>query len=462
MAENNPAVCIEQSTRTNRFLSATIWKNRSYRMTPGGQRINPVTNQLSWLKTSKMKTVIFTLLLTALSFGAFATQSKCTVKLRIQSPTGNIDDATMYFDQGINPLYDVHEDAQKVFTVVSNVPEIFSYTKDQVPCSINGCGALTVTQVVSIGVHPGYNGLYNITCPLLDNFSPSSIIQLEDRVLGVFVDLRQNFYQVDLDTSAPQQGRFFLHVSTPAVFSSTNSDCQNTGGRISIALDTSVVWSRCELLNSVGAIVAIDSNVTGNVLFTGLAAGDYQAVFIRNDYTATEDFHIDGNYVTASIGVPGPVIYTNTDVVFDAIATNASEFQWDFGDGTLINGVMHPDQTYLEPGVYTINLRCANNVGCSATAQVSITVVAATGINDVNSKAISINTVGKQINVNLNDVQNDNAHIQVYNLLGQSLYTVPFSSQKETIDLGQQPTGYYLVSVKNAGKTSTKRIFLAQ
>src|SRR4051812_47071237 len=127
-----------------------------------------------------MKTLTFTLLFAILATSAFATQYKKTVKLRLQSPTGNVDDVTMYFDQGISPQYNSQADAAKVFATVPGVPQIFSMTSDNVPCSINGCGTLSNAQVVEVGYKVGYNGLYNITAALIDNFDPTSIIRLQD------------------------------------------------------------------------------------------------------------------------------------------------------------------------------------------------------------------------------------------------------------------------------------------
>src|ERR1017187_5148495 len=100
-----------------------------------------------------MKSLICTLFFFVLASSVFATQDKKTLKLRLQSPSGNLCDATLYFDNGISPLYDVHQDAQMVFNNVPGVPEFYSFTADNVPCSINGCGTLSVPATVAFGYH---------------------------------------------------------------------------------------------------------------------------------------------------------------------------------------------------------------------------------------------------------------------------------------------------------------------
>lgn len=52
--------------------------------------------------------------------------------------------------------------------------------------------------------------------------------------------------------------------------------------------------------------------------------------------------------------------------------------------------------------------------------------------------------------------------MQVYNLLGESVYNHSLDNEKSTVSFDEQPTGYYVVSVKNGEETSTKRVFLGQ
>lgn len=87
-----------------------------------------------------MRVLIFTLFFATLTSSVFATQNKKQLKLRIQAPAGNIDEATVYFDQNIDPAYLYAEDAQKVFSGVAGVPLIYSESADNIPCSINGIG----------------------------------------------------------------------------------------------------------------------------------------------------------------------------------------------------------------------------------------------------------------------------------------------------------------------------------
>ena len=409
-----------------------------------------------------MRVSIFTLLFLTLATGVFASQNKKTLKLRLQSQTGNLDDATIYFDDGISPSYSPLQDAKMIFSNVPGVPEIYSFTTDKTPCSINGAGTLSSTAVVSLGYRVNADGLYNMSAIQFDNFNPTSIVTLEDRKLGVFIDLRQSFYQVQLTSNDTTFGRFFIHVSFPVLYSSTPSNCANNGGTINLTTDSTIVWASCQLYNDSNQLIAVDSNVNGTIKFKNLAAGNYYTLFTYNQYTAVQNFHLGGNYVVASIGIPQQPIFTLENVTFNGICTNANHYSWDFGDGTLIEGVANPDQTYYLPGTYTVNYICSNDLGCSATAQATVVVVLATGINNATRKDISITNLGQNVIVNMNDQANKDTRMQIFNLLGQDIYSQPITEQKQVVNVDGQTPGYYIVSVTNGGKVSSKRIFISK
>jgi PKD repeat protein len=409
-----------------------------------------------------MKTWIFTLLFFSCGLSAFATQNKKTIKLRLQSPTGNLSDATVYFDNGISPFYNSSQDAIMVFSKVPGIPQLYAYSQDNTACSILGAGDFSSTEVVRLGYMVGFGGTYNISAIEMDNFDPTSVITLEDRKLGKFIDLRENFDQVYLDSSDTGSNRFFIHVSTPAVINTVNSNCQNNGGKINVAVDSSIIWNVCQLYNSSNQLLATDSNLNSAVTFDSLQAGNYQVVFTYNQYTTTKSMQINGNFVVASIGTPVQTIYTTEDVVFNAIATNANQYQWNFGDSTIIMGVANPDQVYLTPGQYTVNLTCSNDLGCSATAQATVIVYEATAINNVSANSMNVFANKNDVTVKMNDAPAAGAKISVYNLLGQLLLAKPITQQNQVFTLAGQPTGYYLVSVENNAEIKTKKILLSE
>lgn len=409
-----------------------------------------------------MRLLTSTLLLLTLTLSTFASVDKKTVKLRIQSPYGSLDETTVYFDQGVNTSYVYQEDAQKVISGVAGVPVIYTVTTDNIHCSINGYNTLNTTQLVPVGISVDVSGTYNITCPLLNNFDPTTIITLEDRALGTSTDLRTNFYQAVIDTADAPEGRFYIRATYASTFSSTVAGCTNNDAQISISTDPTVTWDSYKLFNSNNDSIGYFTNVNSAVTFNGLAQGDYYLVRTYGSYNTTQDLHVAGTHIVAGIGATALQVATYENITFSALAINANHFAWDFGDGTLINGVANPDLAYYEPGVYNVTLHCSNDHGCAADAQVQVIVSqsVSTGITEEQSKDINVLATGKSINVTLPDANTPNAQMQVYNLIGQSVYNAPLTAQKTVVTFDEQPMGYYLVSVKNNNKVSTKRVFI--
>jgi len=412
-----------------------------------------------------MKYLTSTLILALLTSSVFASQNKAQVVVRLQAQaTGNIDQATLYFDNGINPVYVYQEDAQKVFSGVAGVPALFSLSSDLIDCSINGYGSTSVTQEIALGYDVDADGSYDISAPLLDNVDPTSIVLLEDRTLGVFTDLRQGKYTATLHDADPATGRFFIHISKAVQVSTVNAGCSNNDGLISVIQDTSTPWTSCTLLDAFNNQVGTYNNASGQFSFTGLAQGDYYVVYTYGNYSTTQSFHITGNYVVANIVASKTNVEVGEMIDFTASATHSNRYSWDFGDGTLINGVANPSINYYEAGEYVVTLRCDNDHGCYDNAQTTITVTAATvlGINDQKSNEPKVFAAGKSLTVSLSEATTADAQMQVSNLIGQTVYTSPLSEQTQVVSLDNQPNGYYLVSVKNAGVLNTKRVFLSR
>src|SRR3954464_15503130 len=115
-----------------------------------------------------MRILIFTLFLATLTLSSYASLDKKTVKLRIGGQNGRLDEASVYFDQGVDSNYIYQEDALKVLSGVAGQPVMYSITADNQHVSINGYGLLTTSEVISLGVSVDVTGSYNITASVLD------------------------------------------------------------------------------------------------------------------------------------------------------------------------------------------------------------------------------------------------------------------------------------------------------
>jgi gliding motility-associated-like protein len=76
-------------------------------------------------------------------------------------------------------------------------------------------------------------------------------------------------------------------------------------------------------------------------------------------------------YPTTPLNVPGEILYT------DNRSQNATEYQWDFGDGTTSTEV-EPQHQYTTEGTFTIKLIASNGNGCADT---TVLASAVQGVN---------------------------------------------------------------------------------
>jgi PKD repeat protein len=410
-----------------------------------------------------MKTLLYTLLFAFVATDALASQSKKQITLRLQASTGDLDQTTIYFDQGITSPFVMQQDADKIFGNVSGIPTVYSFTSDNIACSVNGYSTLSNSEVIPIGVSINRSGMFTFTAPLIDNFDPSSIIRLEDKVLGHFTDLRKASYQVMLDTGAITD-RFFLHLSRAVTFSTQIAGCNNNDGVLSIDQDSSITWTSCQIADSNGNVIAENDNTQGTVSFNNLPEGDYTVTHIYGGYNATHKVHVNGTYITAVIAASSGLARTGEEISFTSSTINTQYLLWTFGDGSYIDGVENPQFAYLIPGTYEVNLKCSNDHGCSYEAKTNVTVNdQTTGIhNQSGNNSPTLFALGKTVTVNLKDMVNNNAEVKIFNLLGQAVYTAPLTEQHLEVSLDGQPDGYYVISLKNAGKTNTRKLYVGK
>ncbi|MCW5908858.1 MAG: T9SS type A sorting domain-containing protein [Chitinophagales bacterium] len=408
-----------------------------------------------------MRVLISTLAFFAIATGVFASPDKKEVKLRIQSQIGNLDETTVYFDYGVITDFKAQEDMQKNFsTTLPGVPVIYSLSSDNYKLMRNGYSLLTQTEIVPLGVDVDSDGVYNISAPFIDKFDATTVLRLEDAYHHVFTDLRTNFYEAAMLANEPVEGRFFLHVSYPISFVPAASGCDNNDGSIWVETDNTIEWTLCQLYDMNNVQRGTYSNINGGFDFTGLEEGDYYMVFVHGNYTTTKQFHISTNAITAIINVSKVNAYAGEELNFFSITQNVSGFEWDFGDGTQIIGIANPSLAYYTPGTFDVTLKCTNNYGCMkyATTEVEIEQISSIGNVATNEPSVFLNA--KTLTVNLNEATNNGAILRVFNLLGQPVASEKITASVTSVELNNTTSGYYLVSIQNNGKTTTKRIFV--
>ena len=113
-----------------------------------------------------------------------------------------------------------------------------------------------------------------------------------------------------------------------------------------------------------------------------------QSVWVNPEVTTTytvsvsdecQTFTVEGSVQivviepTANFEILGPVLFNDLPITFQNSSQNASTYEWDFGDGQN-STLVHPNNTYDEPGTYYITLIATDHKGCKDTIQKPISI----------------------------------------------------------------------------------------
>lgn len=165
------------------------------------------------------------------------------------------------------------------------------------------------------------------------------------------------------------------------------------------------------------------------------------------------------------------VSFTNAAAGPAVSFTNATSFTglayaWDFGDNSASSNQKNPTHTYTKDGIYNVCLTVTDSLGNRDFTCQQVTV-SGTGILQHNLTAnllIYPNPSSSGIvtldftKCNVKDVT-----ITVYNITGKTVYERMIKSaliEKHVIDLTEEPSGNYFMTIKAGQETITKRVMI--
>ena len=143
--------------------------------------------------------------------------------------------------------------------------------------------------------------------------------------------------------------------------------------------------------------------------------------------------------------------------------TGASNFTWNFGDGTpSINGIS-PTHNYANPGTYTVTLIATNACGAD-TFSMDITVVSSTDITENSNIAswnVYPNPTDNQVTIDIQSQIEQDLTIVIRNTIGQSVLSenqhINSNINRTQFDVSNLKQGIYLIEViTNKGMLSKK------
>lgn len=198
---------------------------------------------------------------------------------------------------------------------------------------------------------------------------------------------------------------------------------------------------------------AVD-NVNQNPSHTFNTAGSYQATLTNyfEGYTVscTESAQVTVDVVTQPVADFNLPDNSSLIVDFTSNSTDGSGWSWDFGDGN-ISTDENPSNTYAANGTYDITLTTSNACGSDV---VTKTMVFSVGIEDMGIKGnvvIYPNPVEGELNFNFKGGLENEATVEVYNMLGTkvAVETIQTGTTTYSIETANLKSGKYLVRFVN-------------
>lgn len=149
--------------------------------------------------------------------------------------------------------------------------------------------------------------------------------------------------------------------------------CEGQPGTIALVNESGEPW-KYKIIDRNGPLIQ-EGDVGYNRRIGKLNTGSYLIQFTLADGTSViDEFNIRrGKGLQAKITTDAPVAFSGKSVKIAAEAQGATEYTWDFGDGSTTYGEPSTEHTYKIPGTYTITL-VANNFDCKVETAINITV----------------------------------------------------------------------------------------
>ena len=188
--------------------------------------------------------------------------------------------------------------------------------------------------------------------------------------------------------------------------------------------------------------------------------GIYDVYFYALNSAGADSIILE-DYVTI---LPAPIadftftIDGNT-VFFENLSQNATDFQWDFGDGSAVSNGLNPSHTYSTPDYYTVTMEGRNDF-CSSAKTASFEIVIPTSTNQIiDPKLISLfpNPAFKELKLSWAKIPV--TQIYLLSISGQQLDRFEVERQSEiTLDLGSLPRGIYLLQFRTPESMNYKKL----
>ena len=240
-----------------------------------------------------------------------------------------------------------------------------------------------------------------------------------------------------------------------------NITVANTTPAVDVSGNTSICPGQTTTLTatSVNNITDYQWQLNGNDIanadnntFNASTAGNYSITVTDANgctassgvYTVTEDILPIADFTFNVSGVT---------VTFSNQSQNATDYVWNFGDGSPENGDENTTHNYNTPGTYTVTLTAENSCGSDTHTEVIeiLPVGIFSEIENLDLFKIYPNPAANELNIAFTNSNNTLCEIKLVNVSGQVIYKTNIVPATETtvlnIDISELPLGNYFIQL---------------
>jgi PKD repeat protein len=151
-------------------------------------------------------------------------------------------------------------------------------------------------------------------------------------------------------------------------------------------------------------------------------------------------------------------VLTNESISFDNNGSNATNYNWDFGDGST-SSLSNDSHSYASIGTYTVTLTGELN-GCSTSDNITIIVDDASSIEEQLSWSVNVypNPSNGIITIQLTNIVSD-IDLNVFDVQGKLVQsTITMNKNLKSIDVSHLNNGVYIMNFNNGLTTINRRV----
>lgn len=316
---------------------------------------------------------------------------------------------------------------------------------------------------IALVMDAGTAGTHTLRLKTVEGFDESVTLILEDRDLGVFQNLNLNpeyAFTTNIGTSIH---RFYINMNPALKVSASDESCTGTDGSILLQQDGSKKWNY--RIVSAGQVIYSGLSFNGSISFRGLTAGEYLVELTdQYGYRVLKSIQINGvQHVTSDFKPSEYASAIQQPIHFSNYSTGATDYEWNFGDGTVITGVAEPVHSYLHEGTYTVTLRAFNG-DCEDIMQTTVHVnKLSVGINNAAENKLQAYSFNGTVFLNFEFAKTEDAEVTILNLLGQQIYRCEMKTEgAHQIRLQEARSQYVLLSLQTADTRITRKLFILE